>query len=195
MDELILVDLMDRETGHMDKELTHQNGKLHRAFSVFLVHDGKMLIHKRNKAKYHSGGLWTNACCSHPRWGEILDEAVHRRLKEELGIDCQLKELFSFTYFSRYQENLAEYEYDHVFLGDYSGTVQFDPEEIEEVQWIELEELRARMEQTPDLFSTWFLIACPRVMQMYGSLHLPTQNRKKQIKQRQEEPVIFSVII
>ena len=99
MDELILVDLSDHEIGTMDKAEAHRIGRLHRAFSVFIVHGGKMLLQRRNSKKYHSGGLWANACCSHPRKGESLEAAAARRLSEELGISCAVTELFSFVYF------------------------------------------------------------------------------------------------
>ena len=104
-DKLIWVDLFDNEIGSGDKLETHVKNQLHRAFSLFIVHDGKMLIQKRALEKYHSGGLWANACCSHPRWGESLEDAVQKRLEEELGIPqgtCAIQELFSFHYFSQY---------------------------------------------------------------------------------------------
>ncbi len=164
MDELILVNLDDKETGCMSKEEAHRLGRLHRAFSVFIVSDGKMLIQKRNRNKYHSGGLWANACCSHPRRGETLSEATERRLKEELGFSCPLTELFSFVYYSQYREDLAEYEYDHVFIGEYSGEVAFDPDEIEEIRWIGLDELRDEMLRCPQQFASWFMIAAPGVL-------------------------------
>ena len=166
MDELILVGLDDKEQGSMEKMLVHKLGRLHRAFSVFIVHDGKMLIQKRNSGKYHSGGLWTNACCSHPRKGESLAYAVHRRMQEELGTDCDVEELFSFTYYARFQDDLSEYELDHVFLGDYFGDIQFDPEEIEGVQWIALDDLKKSMEANPERYTVWFMIAAPKVMEM-----------------------------
>ena len=124
MEELILVDLDDREIGTMDKAEAHRLGRLHRAFSVFIVDCDRMLIQQRNRGKYHSGGLWANACCSHPRHGETLPEATERRLREELGISCELRELFDFVYFSRYVDDLFEYEYDHVFVGEYSGFIE-----------------------------------------------------------------------
>ena len=133
-DQLILTDLFDNEIGHMSKEEAHRSGRLHRAFSVFIINDGKMLIQKRNKNKYHSGGLWANACCSHPRYGEALTDSVRRRLKEELGISCEFRELFDFVYFTEYGEELFEYEYDHVFLSEYQGGFDFDREEIEELR-------------------------------------------------------------
>ncbi len=166
MDELILVDLFDNETGSMDKTNAHRLGRLHRAFSVFIVHEGKMLIQRRNKNKYHSGGLWANACCSHPRKGETLEEATSRRLREELGISCNIEELFEFVYFSKYSEELFEYEYDHVFLGDYTGSLSFNEEEIEELRWIDFQELEEEMLAKPESFSSWFMIAAPRVMRI-----------------------------
>lgn len=166
-DKLIWVDLFDNEIGFGEKLETHVKNQLHRAFSVFIVYDGKMLIQKRAMDKYHSGGLWANACCSHPRWGETLADAVQKRMEEELGIpqgSCKPKELFSFNYFSQY-DGLSEYEIDHVFLTDYHGEIKVDPDEIMETRWVSLEDLKREMEETPQAFSTWFLIAAPRVME------------------------------
>lgn len=166
-DKLIWVDIFDNEIGFGDKLETHVKNQLHRAFSVFIIHDGKMLIQRRAMEKYHSGGLWANACCSHPRWGEILADAVQKRLEEELGIpqmSCVPEELFAFNYFSQY-DGLSEYEIDHVFLTDYHGNIVVDPDEIMELQWITLEDLKREMEENPQSFSTWFLIAAPRVME------------------------------
>lgn len=168
-DELILVDVEDRETGHMDKASVHKYGRLHRAFSVFLIRDGKMLVQTRNRNKYHSGGKKANACCSHPRYGEKLEDAVHRRLQEELGIDCEVRELFSFTYFSRYASDLFEYEFDHVFLGSWDGPVSFNAEEIESVKWVELEQLKKELSTEPEQFASWFLIAAPAVIRIWES--------------------------
>lgn len=166
-DKLIWVDLFDNEIGFGEKLETHVKNQLHRAFSLFIVHDGKMLIQKRALKKYHSGGLWANACCSHPRWGESLEEAVQKRMEVELGIpqgSCKTKELFSFNYFSQY-EGLSEYEIDHVFLTDYAGELKVDPDEIMELRWISLEDLKKELEQQPQAFATWFLIAAPRVIE------------------------------
>ena len=166
MDMLILVNLDDQEIGTMNKQDVHRLGKLHRAFSVFIINENKMLIQKRNVNKYHSGGLWANACCSHPRYGENLKEATSRRLVEELGISCPLTKLFDFVYFSKYSDGLFEYEYDHVFIGEYSGEFDFDKDEIEELRWIDIAELKNKMQEEPELFSTWFMIAAPKVMQI-----------------------------
>ncbi|MBP0973206.1 MAG: isopentenyl-diphosphate Delta-isomerase [Oscillospiraceae bacterium] len=166
MEELILVDLDDREIGTMDKAEAHRLGRLHRAFSVFIVDGDRMLIQQRNRGKYHSGGLWANACCSHPRHGETLPEATERRLREELGISCELRELFDFVYFSRYADDLFEYEYDHVFVGEYSGECRFDSGEIERLRWIRFDELKQELLTEPEHFCSWFRIAAPKVMRL-----------------------------
>ena len=115
--------------------------------------------------------LWANACCSHPRFGETLDQAVPRRLLEELGVTCPVRELFSFVYFSQYADDLFEYEYDHVFLGSYSGDCDFDRSEIEELRWISFDELEQRMLEHPQEFSSWFMIAAPKVLQFIQKKH------------------------
>lgn len=166
-DELILVDVEDREIGHMDKESVHKYGRLHRAFSVFLIDDGKMLVQTRHPNKYHSGGKKANACCSHPRYGEKLEDAVHRRMQEELGMDCEVKEIFSFTYFSQYASDLFEYEYDHVFVGSWHGSVSFNTQEIQSVEWMELEQLKKELLTNPAQFASWFLIAAPAVIRIW----------------------------
>ena len=166
-DKLIWVDLFDNEIGSGDKLETHVKNQLHRAFSVFMVYDGKMLIQRRALGKYHSAGLWANACCSHPRYGESLEDAVQKRLEEELGIKkgtCYPQELFSFNYFTQY-DGLSEYEIDHVFLTDYHGDIVVDPDEIMETHWISLDDLQKEMQERPESFSSWFLIAAPRVIE------------------------------
>lgn len=163
---LILVDLFDNEIGSGEKMETHVREQLHRAFSVFIVHDGKMLIQQRAMDKYHSAGLWANACCSHPRFGETFETSVQKRLKLELGIEignCDPEEVFSFVYYSKY-DGLSEYEYDHVLLADYAGPIQANPEEIMDTRWVSFEELKKEMEEEPAKFSTWFMIAAPRVL-------------------------------
>lgn len=168
MDELILVNVDDEEIGSGEKAYVHEKGLLHRAFSVFMVKEGKMLIQKRNQNKYHSGGLWTNACCSHPRKGEQLLDAVHRRLKEELGVDCRVRELFSFIYRTRFHEYLYEYEYDHVFLAEDSGEIVLNQEEASEIKWMDLEDLKVDLVKHPETYTSWFLIAAHRVIKMVG---------------------------
>ena len=165
MEDLIaLVDINDRITGYETKGEVHRRGLLHRAFSVFIVRDGRMLIQRRNPDKYHSGGLWSNTCCSHQRKGEELQESVHRRMIEEMGIDCELEELFSFVYRTQFRPDLIEYEYDHVFAGSYEGEVRVNPEEASEIKWIPFEELEKALVKTPEKFSSWFIISAPEVM-------------------------------
>jgi isopentenyl-diphosphate delta-isomerase len=165
-DRLILVDLFDRECGYAEKLEVHQKGWLHRAFSVFLINGSQMLIQKRAEHKYHSGGLWANTCCSHPRFNERLDSAVSRRLKEETGISCPTKEVFSFVYRAVFENNLIEYEFDHVFVGNYNGSFQVNLEEVSEMKWISFEQLADELVTRPQIFAPWFIIAAPQVMKM-----------------------------
>ena len=165
-DKLIWVDLNDNEIGYGEKLDTHVRNILHRAFSVFLYSNGKILIQQREKNKYHSGELWANSCCSHPRQGEEVIEAAHRRMEEELGIKegtCDLQEIDSFIYFQSYG-NLSEYEFDHVIVGEYEGEIIPNPEELQDYRWISYEELEKELMEQPEKFSAWFLIAAPKVL-------------------------------
>lgn len=166
MEKLILVTVDDKEIGTLGKEEVHREGLLHRAFSVFLYDGERMLLQKRADGKYHSSGLWTNACCSHPRAGEKLEDAVHRRLMLECGLDTDVKELFSFTYRTKFAEDLYEYEYDHVFLGTYDSSlpIRMDPEEASDYRWVGLSDLKQELLLSPDTFTSWFLIAASRVL-------------------------------
>ena len=128
MEKVILVNEDDQSTGWMEKMEAHRKGVLHRAFSVFIFNDnGEMLIHRRALDKYHSGGLWTNACCSHPREGETTEESAHRRLMEEMGFDCDIQEQFSFIYRAELDNDLIEHELDHVFFGRFNGKPSSPP--------------------------------------------------------------------
>ncbi len=163
-DKLILVDIFDRPVGSASKAECHRLGLLHRAFSVFLYHDGKMAIQQRALEKYHSGGLWSNSCCSHPRAGEALEAAVERRLQEELNLSCPCRELFSFVYRHQFHEFLYEYEFDHVFVGDYAGEIRLNPEEAMDCKWVPFPALAADLAARPERYSPWFLIAAPKVL-------------------------------
>ena len=162
-DMLIWVDEQDREIGTGPKMLTHREARLHRAFSVF-VYDPvtrDMLLQKRARGKYHSGGLWSNACCSHPRAGEDLETAVHRRLCLELGSDLTGSLLHCGTFVYRADfDGLSEHELDHVFLLSVARETvpldRFDHTEIEELQWIGMEALDAWLADAPEDFSAWF---------------------------------------
>ncbi|MDO4730997.1 MAG: isopentenyl-diphosphate Delta-isomerase [Clostridia bacterium] len=166
-DRLILVDLLDKPIGEAGKQEAHQKSLLHRAFSVFLYRGDEMLIQKRAAGKYHSAGLWANTCCSHPRVGEHLEDAVCRRLWDEANIrydKSQLIHLTSFVYRENFGE-LAEYELDHVFVGCYDGSYAPDPEEIEEMKWVKLDTLAEQLRCFPQRFSAWFTTAFPKVYQ------------------------------
>ncbi len=166
VDEMvILVDENDKVIGSEEKMKTHREGKLHRAFSIFVFNSkGETLLQKRAKIKYHSGGLWSNACCSHPRPGENLEDAVHRRLKEEMGFDCDLQKVFHFVYKTNLDNNLTEHEFDHVFIGHYDGGVEINPNEVEDFKWINIDALKESMEKHPENYTEWFKIAFSEVL-------------------------------
>ena len=122
MEKIILVDEHDNAIGTMEKMEAHRRGVLHRAFSIILFNsNGEILLQKRSKSKYHSGGLWTNTCCSHPLPNESIQDATRRRLKQEMGIDLQPEFAFKFIYKTPLDQNLIEHEYDHVFIGTFDG--------------------------------------------------------------------------
>lgn len=165
VDNLICVDLLDREIGRIDKVSAHKKGVLHRAFSVVLYHDNKILIQKRASHKYHSGGLWANTCCSHPRTSGIISDAKER-LQEEVGIiPNELKELFSFVYFHEFNNDLYEYEYDHVLIGEWAGDWKINLDEVSQLKWIDIDELELDMRENPSKYAVWFLSLAPKVIE------------------------------
>ena len=158
-EKVVLVTEKDEVLGLMEKMQAHENGILHRAFSVFLYNSkGEMLLQKRAAEKYHSPNQWTNACCSHPRIDETYLEAAKRRLNEELGINCELEEKFHFVYKADVGQNLWEHELDHVFVGNYDSEFQLNTEEVAEVRYISMEDLNQEMKQNPEQFTEWFKI-------------------------------------
>jgi len=155
-EQVILVDQDDKHLGIAEKMWAHRQGLLHRAFSIFVLNSyGQLLIQKRAIAKYHSGGLWTNTCCSHPRPEESIIAAADRRLKEEMGFSCELTEIFTFTYNSALDHGLIEHEYDHVLLGKFDGEPSLNPAEAEDWKWIELDKLKADLTSHPELYTFW----------------------------------------
>jgi isopentenyl-diphosphate Delta-isomerase len=157
MERVILVDENDNETGSMEKMEAHRTGVLHRAFSILLFNSkGQMLIQKRASAKYHSGGLWTNACCSHPAPGESLAHATRRRLIHEMGIDTPTEFAYKFIYKVPLDKDLIEHELDHVFTGTFDGTPLVNPAEVEDWKYIGMQELKQDMQKHPDHYTHWF---------------------------------------
>ena len=170
---VILVDQADTPIGIEEKMKAHREGTLHRAFSIFIVNSRReMLLQRRAFTKYHSGGLWTNACCSHPRPDEDLETAVHRRLQEELGFDCPLEEVFHFVYCASLDQGLTEHEFDHVFMGVYDGEVVPNRDEVEAIRWVRFEDVQTALTQHPDEYAIWFRIAFQRFTSLLQRLKL-----------------------
>jgi isopentenyl-diphosphate Delta-isomerase len=164
MNEVILVDKNDVAIGSMNKMEAHEKALLHRAFSVFIFNSmGEMLLQQRADKKYHSAGLWTNACCSHPAPGEDTAEAAARRLKEELGFTTPLKKAFTFTYRTDFENGLTENEFDHVYTGIYDGRIVADIDEVKSYRYMSMNELDASIESDPAKFTSWFVIAYPEI--------------------------------
>ncbi|MCJ7827988.1 isopentenyl-diphosphate Delta-isomerase, partial [Patescibacteria group bacterium] len=154
---VILVDEKDVPVGEEEKVKAHLDGRLHRAFSVFVFHpDGRWLLQKRALVKYHSGGLWANTCCSHPGPGEETAQVAQRRLEEEMGFGCPLEEVFSFVYRASFPNGLTEHEFDHVFVGEATGPVRPDPDEVEDWGWLKQAEVFKRVADKPEEFTAWF---------------------------------------
>jgi isopentenyl-diphosphate delta-isomerase len=157
--KVILVNEKDEVLGSMEKLEAHLKGALHRAFSIFIFNDQKeLLIHQRAFDKYHSPGLWTNTCCSHPFPEETTLGAANRRLEEEMGMQCELIEQFSFIYKERINETIEEYELDHVFLGNSNSNPKINTEEVAAYKWISLPDLKEQMLANPNDFTIWFKI-------------------------------------
>ena len=160
---VVLVDEQDRELGLMEKMEAHEKGLLHRAFSVFVLNDqDQLMMQRRALEKYHSGGLWTNTCCSHPRNGESAKEAAHRRLVEEMGFDCPIEKAFDFVYRAELDKGLTEHEFDHLFIGRYNGSPDINPEEVEEWKWMDVQDVKADLESNPERYTAWFRIIFDR---------------------------------
>jgi len=167
---VILVDENDNELGSMEKIEAHEKAVLHRAFSIFIFNDkGQMMLQQRALSKYHSPGLWTNTCCSHPRPGETLEEATQRRIVEEMGFSCEMDEVLSFIYKAPFDHGLTEHELDHVFIGKYKDDPVINPDEVEAWKWVELSDLLRDVEENPDKYTVWFKIAL-KEMQERGIL-------------------------
>ena|SRR6218665_2053371 len=170
-DLVILVDKNDREIGVKDKLGAHLDGDLHRAISVFLFDsNGRMLLQRRAAGKYHSGGLWTNACCSHPRQNETAHMAAVRRLEEEMGINCpDLQPVFSFIYKADVGNGLTEHELDHVFIGSSNAVPAPDPQEVMDYKYALLREIEKELQEHPEHYTAWFRLIFDRIKQLRGN--------------------------
>ncbi|APG64233.1 isopentenyl-diphosphate delta-isomerase [Tenacibaculum todarodis] len=158
-EQVILVDKDDNQIGLMPKMEAHEKALLHRAFSVFTFNNkGELLLQQRAAEKYHSPLLWTNTCCSHQRDGETNLEAGKRRLQEEMGFVCELKEIFSFIYKAPFDNGLTEHELDHVMIGSYNDKPIINKEEVEAYKWMTLEAVKKDMYQNPQEYTAWFKI-------------------------------------
>ena len=168
-EHVVLVNTLDQAQGTMEKMSAHKKGILHRAFSVFILNSkGELLLQQRAHHKYHSGGLWTNTCCSHPRDGETVIEAGVRRLQEEMGMKCQLAKGFDFIYRSELDGGLVEHEFDHVLFGRSDVPPVPNPEEVSNYKYVSFTEMRNEMTAHPDDFTPWFRICFERAAEHLG---------------------------
>lgn len=164
MEKVILVNELDERIGEMEKIEAHEKGLLHRAFSIFIFNNqNQLLLQKRASSKYHSGGLWSNSCCSHPRTGETIIEAGMRRLTEEMGFSVSLDAVFSFIYKAKLDNSLTEHELDHVLIGRFNDDPRINLDEVEDWKYTGLEELAVDMNTYPEKYTEWFKIVFERV--------------------------------
>ncbi|MCX2451506.1 isopentenyl-diphosphate Delta-isomerase [Pedobacter sp. PLR] len=167
-EEVILVDENDNPIGTMPKLEAHLEGKFHRAFSVFVFNSaGELLLQQRAFDKYHSAGKWTNTCCSHPRPGELTADAANRRLKEEMGMACELSPVFSFSYRAELENGLIENEYDHVYFGRTDILPVPNPQEVADFKYITMEALELSLVHDPTVYTEWFKICFDQVIEQY----------------------------
>jgi isopentenyl-diphosphate Delta-isomerase len=167
-ESVIIVNSIGSAIGTMDKMAAHRSGTLHRAFSIFIFNSkGSLLLQQRAFDKYHSGGLWTNTCCSHPRLGEVTATAAHRRLQEEMGMDCELTELFQFSYRHEFENGLVENEYDHVFMGISDGLPLPNAAEVAGIRYMDIELLLFEIAERPEEYTPWFKMCLEKVLEIY----------------------------
>ena len=167
--QVILVNEKDKPVGVAEKMEAHRKGLLHRAFSVFIFNSkGEMLLQQRALHKYHSGGLWTNACCSHPNPGEETAIAAKRRLKEEMGFEVPVEKVFDFMYKTELDNGLTEHEFDHVFTGEYNDPVDFNKNEVMDFCYKDMQEIRNSLQSHPEKYSAWFHLSFPRIEEWWN---------------------------
>jgi isopentenyl-diphosphate Delta-isomerase len=173
LNKLILVDENDVPVGTIGKMEAHEKAMLHRAFSVFIFNSkGDMLLQQRALNKYHSGGLWTNACCSHPYFEQDTLTAAEKRLQEEMGFTTSLQKAFEFVYQAAFDNGLTEYEYDHVFVGKYEGEIVPDKNEVEDYCFMSMEAIKNAIQSHPQKYTEWFKIAFPKLEEYLSTVIL-----------------------
>lgn len=174
---VILVDQDDQEVGQMEKLAAHERGQLHRAFSVCVFNSREeLLLQQRASGKYHSAGLWTNTCCSHPRPGESLEKAAHRRLQEEMGFDCEVQEAFHMQYRFRFSNGLTEHEYDHVFIGFSDQLPKPNKDEVAGWAYMARPEIASTVESRSHAFTEWFQLMFAQLNENSGLFKTPPQD-------------------
>lgn len=163
--KVVLVDENDQDIKEMDKLVAHEQGHLHRAFSVFVFNDkGELLLQQRADHKYHGGGLWANTCCSHPQWGEDVKASAQQRLQEEMGMTCMFRFSHTFIYHTPVENNLIEHELDHVFVGFSNEQPVINPTEVKDFKWMTLDTVLSDMMIHSDRYTYWFKMALPQVI-------------------------------
>lgn len=167
---VIIVNEADEVLGSEEKIRTHEIGALHRAFSIFVFNSrGQLLLQKRASTKYHSRSLWSNTCCGHPRPNESIEQAAHRRLKEEMGFDCPLKKIFSFIYRAELDTNLIEYEYDHVFVGVFDHHATPNKNEVDDWRWIDILTLEKDIEENSNQYTCWLKLSLKKTIEIFSA--------------------------
>lgn len=166
--EVVLVDANDNPMGVMEKMEAHVQGALHRAFSIFLFNGkGELLLQRRALDKYHSAGLWSNTCCSHPLPDEPLLVAAERRLMEEMGLTCVMAKAFDFIYKASIGNSIIEHEFDHVFFGTTEELPSVNEVEVSDWKWMSLFDVYIDVQLHPEMYTEWFKIALPQVMHQF----------------------------
>jgi len=174
---VVLVDVQGNAIGTMEKMEAHRKGVLHLAFSIFIFNsNNEMLLQQRAANKYHSADLWTNTCCSHPRPNEKIIAAAHRRLQEEMGFDCELKEAFNFIYRAELDKNLIENEFDFVFIGKYDGEPIINKDEVSDWKYLSLKKTKTELKNNPTQWTEWFKIAFEKTSDYYQNKNI--KNKK-----------------
>jgi isopentenyl-diphosphate delta-isomerase len=168
--DIILVDENDKKIGEGEKMAVHEQGKLHRAFSIFIFNDkNELMLQKRAASKYHSPNLWSNTCCSHPKPAEKTKNAAERRIEEEMGFKCRLEELLSFTYKIGFSNGLIENEHDHIFMGEYNGKPRLNSIEASDWKWVDLEDLEKDIRKNPENYTHWLKLCLNKLITAVSS--------------------------